>query len=106
MKPLDERSQAREVLARWRSQYPLKSPLRERFLSTENRLAALDTETATAADIEAITGNESWCQPQECEECRESSWMCVELGHEEFRQLTICRQCLVAAIALLPDTPR
>ena len=107
---LTEREQVRRVAAKWREQYPPSAaPDRPGGLAgfrehVYRRLCALDPETATAADVEAIIGNDSWVCPTPCHQCGHKSWECVRLGQEpdyDASNAIICRECLVAAIEAL-----
>lgn len=71
MELLDERSQVRGVAKRWRAQYgegTYGGDKRKRMVGAE--LAALDIETATAADVAEIVGNGSWVCMNTCHDMR------------------------------------
>jgi hypothetical protein len=109
MNLLDERAQVREAAGLWRHRYKAGSKWirTDRHADTAavyERLAALDVDTATAADVEAIIGNRSWCEPQRCHECGVRSWHVVQLGEDpdyESATANICTDCLRAALALV-----
>jgi hypothetical protein len=63
------------------------------------RLAALDTATATATDVAAIIGNESWTG-HFCGECADYKAVAVEFC-ETGDGTTICADCLAEALALI-----
>lgn len=84
---IDERSQIRSVLSRWREQYPL--PNSERA-SVERKLGALNLETATAGDVAAIIGNHSWVGPTKCDGCSREFGVVARVGQEPDYRLTHC----------------
>jgi hypothetical protein len=101
VKLLSEREQVRSLVKRWRERDP-GYRLWDARGDVDARLDALDPETATAADVRAAGVN--WARLRECDECREESWDCVELGEEPdhgSRTATICERCLRKALALI-----
>ncbi|WP_157900143.1 hypothetical protein [Rhodoferax koreensis] len=103
MKHLNEREQIRNAATKWRWQYA-GYPKNSEFSKISQKLEKLDVNSATAEDVKNIIGNDSWCSPMGCNECGKSSWECVELGEPadyESRTAHICRDCLVAALALI-----
>jgi len=105
MKLLDERTQIKQVAARWRAQYS-----RGIFASDDDKqqiqrqLDALDTDNATTDDVEVIIGNGSWVEPEECGECRDVTWNIVELGDDAEnadKRLPVCFLCLCRAVTLV-----
>ena len=68
------------------------------------KLVALDTETATAADVAAIIGNESWVRVEDCSDCGAKYLKSVtQLGEEpdyESQTAYVCDDCLRKALAL------
>ena len=107
MELLNERNQVRTVARRWHVQYgagTYGSDNRGRMVG--NELAALDAETATAADVAEIVGHESWVGENTCHECGAETWDAVQVGQQpdyESSTATICRDCLRAALRLLGD---
>lgn len=108
MKLLTEREQVRSVSAKWRSQYATYTSSDRADVAHKKdigmRLAALNPEKATAADVSEIVGNESWVCPTECDECGESSWNVVVLGEApdyDSSTACICVRCLKKAVALV-----
>ena len=84
---LTERYLIQRVAGRWDKQYKIDSEKKLGFtlqreftlpngtvyvepnrIETSNKLHALNTDTASAADVEAIVGNKSWTT-QRCNEC-------------------------------------
>lgn len=107
MKLLNERTKVRDVYARWLLQYPPDSCAKD-TLEIGERLAALDPETATANDVTAIIGNDSWCGPTRCDECGQDAAVAVQLGEEpdyESRTIRVCSACLCKALGMLTPTP-
>jgi hypothetical protein len=69
-----------------------------------DELAALDVETATAADVAEIVGNGSWVGKNICNACKAETWDAVQLGEPpdcESSTVTICADCLRSALRLL-----
>jgi hypothetical protein len=59
-------------------------------------LRALDVETATAADVNAIIGNNTWASLT-CDGCGEDKYRILRLGDEpdyEARWQDLCLDCL------------
>lgn len=107
MKIIDERHQVREVAERWKSQYgsggtwgrTLKGDAGEIY----QKLAALNPETAVAADVASIIGNTSWAGPSDCHECGETVVRTVEMGQPpdyESHTAQLCESCIRKALAL------
>jgi len=107
MKLLNERHQVRNVAEKWRAQYGAGTyggDKRQRMVGQE--LAALNAETATAAEVAEIVGNGSWVCKNTCHECGAETWDAVEVGQPpdyESSTATICGNCLRAALRLLGD---
>ena len=106
MKLLSEREQVRSVAEEWGWCWPnaaLRLPSGVVVGDISQRLAALDPETATAADVEAA-GAKGYVEPHKCHECGEKSWDCVKLGGlPDYLDCTatICEGCLRKALALI-----
>jgi hypothetical protein len=107
MRRTSEREQVRGIAARWEEAYfdhRLKTWLYgddKRLI--HGRLAALDPEVATAADVAAIIGNSSWIEPFTCTECCDRNWSVVLVGDEpDFESHTAyaCPPCLRKLVAL------
>lgn len=106
MKLITERTQVREVAKRWANSYPENGPYGRdpQKQAITKALAALDVETATAADVAAIIGNDSWCCPQKCHECGAVVDVAVQVGEEpdyESNTATLCFACVENALALM-----
>jgi hypothetical protein len=114
MKLTTQRDLIRSVATRWRQQYepfthdtPLFSvrnghrqviPKKEIAASLE----ALDKETATAADVAAIIGNESWTRLT-CDECGKDTDAVIMVGQEpdyESHTASLCRSCVERASSI------
>jgi hypothetical protein len=101
MKLMNERNQVRGIAKRWRAQYGAYKDWKQ---EVTRKLDAIDDETATAADVAAIIGNETWAEPRTCHECGEASWDVVQVGEEpdyESATALVCVHCLRKAIALV-----
>ena len=59
--------------------------------STKAKLAALDLNTATAADIKAIIGNDTWTSLR-CDECGQHSEVIITLGDGD-PLFDLCLKC-------------
>jgi len=102
MKLLNERNQVKDAAARWKKQYAESLVKRDHDIAEQ--LEAIDPETATASDVEAIVGNSDWARPQSCDECGASSWDVVRFGEEpDYGSSTawVCVSCLRTAIAMV-----
>lgn len=105
-----ERDRIRTVAERWLNQYPVDG---ERTLRSHRtilaKLQAMDPETATSAEVEAVIGNGSWTTDR-CNECKEwtHGWA-IMVGDEpdyDSRTATLCLSCARKVAALLPkDAP-
>jgi len=113
MKLITQRDQIRTIAERWKGQYCRRafSPAANKVIdfwsrvyicdSTEEvykKLAALDVETATPADIDAIIGNDFWGKlGYHCNECdAEPPDAILQVGEEpdyESRTAFLCRDC-------------
>ncbi len=120
MKITTQRDLIRKVAKRWREQYepftndpPIFSwrtgtyspPISKRQIA--EKLDAIDTETATAADVEAIIGNDSWTDLK-CDECGKYVDSVLTVGDEpdfESRTASLCRDCVKLAVSMFADTP-
>lgn len=103
---LTERDLIRQVADRWRKTYfdgrtqSWRQSLGDSCL-TYDRLAALDPEAATAADVNAIIGNQTWSRPQ-CTVCQERVVKVVVLENCE-SEAHVCLACLDRARNLLRE---
>lgn len=101
------RQQIRGVAAAWRAQYGDR-PKIPHLADVLPRLEALDRETASAAEVDAIIGNPSWTGLR-CDVCHEDCAAIVQLGDEpdyDSTTLDICGECLAAASAILAHVER
>lgn len=105
---LSERNQVKQAIQRWIATYGL-----DRTYSADHRgrrvgaeLAALDPETATAAQVAEIIGTRSWVYERVCDECGVTTWYLVSLDlltvHES-DPVYLCRNCLNVALQLLDN---
>ena len=91
------RGEIRSVVARWTAQYPPGSKD-----DITARLKALNTETATAADVAAIIGNPTWTDLR-CDDCAADVACVVEFGQDDDYDsptATVCVPCLSRALTL------
>lgn len=108
MKLITERDVIRQVPARWRKTCEgVKDPSWwGNVQKVEERLFALDTETCTAGDVDAIIGNSSWTHIS-CDECQIRVTAIVEAGEEpdyESRTVHLCKSCAEKAWRLIETT--
>lgn len=89
MRLFNARTKIRGVPARWHNQYP-KGRAEESQLEVGRKLDALNLETASAADVDAIIGNNSWTT-ERCDECGAQVHEGVVLG--EHTTVSICAIC-------------
>ena len=99
----------RIVADRWGRQYSQPRTLTDQSNTAEKhaKLLALNGETATEGDVEAIIGNGGWTK-QTCSQCKlESDWLCCvgEPPDYESQTAMLCQSCLRAAAKLLPTEP-
>ncbi len=95
----------RTVADRWAAQYPIPYTLHDGRSTAEfhAKLVALDKETATPADIEAILGN-NWTT-MTCDACGcQADWTCTVGQEPDYESSTarLCVNCLKDAAALIP----
>lgn len=115
MKLITIRSQIRDVSERWDRRYKSGTYGADK-VETGKRLAEIDPETATAEEVAAIIGNDSWACRQDCDECGEESTILVRVGGEpDYRGVVrvgeeptygsapseICQECLNTAVQLM-----
>ena len=90
-----ERSMIQRVAARWRGQYGSDARSNPSQYAKCDLLDALDPETATKAEVDAIIGNGSWTSPEDCSECRSRDGRpVVELGQEPDYESSTAWICL------------
>lgn len=105
MRLITIRDKIRTVAERWAEKYG--SPRG----AISDKLRALDLDTATAADVARIVGNDSWVG-LECNECGGKFDEVVEAGEPlvedyDYRSatVTLCRECATRAAALFGGQP-
>jgi len=112
MRVITIRSQIRDVSKRWDETYRDRERLTlDKGYNAEikvicERLAALDLETATAAEIAAIIGNDTWVEPKNCDECSGVFGTVIEIGEKpnwESRTAYVCCDCLHKAYSAACD---
>ena len=103
MKLITERQQIRDVAKEWEAIYKYY-PETSEFTETTEKLKKLNVETATAMDVEAIIGNNSWCCPSTCDECGLDYDVVVKVGENpdyEGTTINLCEGCIKKALALI-----
>lgn len=114
MKAIHQRDVIREVGPRWTEQYKQYQPdqkigirkNREAVGVIRKRVAALDLETCTVADVDKAIGTTGWAD-NECDECHKSFPVLIRLGAEpeyDARWQDLCGKCLGKAAALHAKT--
>jgi len=98
---ITERDLIRTVPQRWDEQYkgPNRTPDK---VAISKRIRALDLESATAKDVEAAIGNDSWTELK-CDECGKYVTWVVQVGEKpdyESNTANLCRECLAQVWAL------
>ena len=105
MNAITVRSLIRAVADRWDRQYPPghKHTAPDK-VAIGVRLRALDAETATAAEVDAIIGNSSWTDVPRCDDCGAVGLsVVVQVGEAlDYESATahLCLPCLRAAVEL------
>lgn len=103
MKKWDERARVRDAIRCWLANYgpdgSYGSDKRGRAVGRE--LLALDPETATAAQVTEIIGNDSWAGPLACSQCGARTYDIVQVGQPEDYDSGLCRECLSSALKML-----
>lgn len=104
MKIRTQREAIRESLALWRDRYPVNGTLHGAAWDTPAKrkaMHALDPETCTLADVEALAPG--WGK-LDCDECNESVEILIHFGDEpdyDARWWYVCASCLSKAATLL-----
>lgn len=99
MKIKTTRSEILNVVQRWVEQYPTSNEAKTA------RLRQLDLETATATDVAAIIGNDTWTSLK-CDECQADVSCVIEIGEPpdyESHTVEVCVACLSKAMALAAE---
>tara|TARA_R110000744_G_scaffold10369_15_gene32432 strand:- start:379 stop:705 length:327 start_codon:yes stop_codon:yes gene_type:complete len=81
------------------SSYPATDPMRH----VGEKLALLDKELATEADVANITGNERWTKLT-CDECQQDVDNVIALGElsdYESNTASLCKECLNKAYRVM-----
>ena len=104
LKLITQRDLIRDLAKRWAEQYGSSYWKNdEEKQSILRKLEAADLETATAADIEAVIGNNSWTT-LECDVCDLYVDAVVQCGDEpdyESSTANMCRACAIKAAEML-----
>lgn len=102
MRIVTTRDLIRTVAERWAAQY--YGTGRPEKIEILRRLRLIDPETVTAAEVDAIIGNDDWTKSV-CGECAELVSVAIEIGaavHFDgvIETNSLCIPCLKSAIAL------
>lgn len=98
MRLINTRQLVLSVAARWAQRYPLRLPGTYEA-QVFQALLALDLNTATVADVEALVGTDTWTTIV-CDQCRRRVSCAIEVGAEldaESRTAVLCRACCTDA---------
>lgn len=110
MRIIDERHQVKGIAARWKAQYIDQIGNNWAFsdgskaVDIYEQLLALNDDTATAQDVAAIIGNNSWAGPTACHECGQTVARTVEIGQPpdyDSHTAQVCEACLRKALVLI-----
>jgi hypothetical protein len=97
MKLITQRDIIRDIANRWRSQYPASKMYK--------KLLALNLETVTAKEIDAIVGNDSWTRTPRCSECgKQDGDDILQVGQEpdcESETAWLCMRCFRVAVDIV-----
>lgn len=99
MKHISKRDIIKAVATQWREQCKNHST-NEHKIIVGVKLAALNTDTCTAEDVNAIMGNTSWTELK-CDECKQDVDDVIQLGDEpgyDSATVCVCYECLTKAI--------
>lgn len=102
------RAEIRTVAARWKEQYHPGERWGECLGGAQEihrKLLALDPETATREQVDAIIGNASWTEIR-CTGCQRDVDAAVELGElpdYESATIVLCAGCLSLAVTVLKN---
>lgn len=103
MKLINQRELIRGVAKAWREAYSDARYGADKA-TIGRKLAKLNGETATAAEVEAIIGNPTWTNVPTCDECgKENPPAVVEIGRPpdyESSTAHVCQACIAKAIRL------
>jgi hypothetical protein len=103
MEIITQREIIKAVADSWKSQYLPHGRGNKHSVDIWNRLNALDLNTASAADVVAIIGNDSWTRLR-CHSCGGEVERLIEIGEPpdcESRTARVCLPCITKAYELL-----
>lgn len=117
MKVITARTQIRELPALLEKAWKRHDGTWKRIVQAEPdtqkihaKVAALNPETATVAEVEAAMGFSGWLNETFCRECQHHVDVVVQLGEEpdyESRTTELCLDCLRSAVKAAEDaTPK
>lgn len=101
------RDEIRSVARRWQEQYRrfgtwatyTGSAWKQQPEAVHEALLGIDVETVDAGEVNRIIGNTLWTEVR-CNECMEAFERAVNFACGEYT-LTICRSCLLDAVAIV-----
>lgn len=100
MKTMTVEDRIANVADRWKAQYFGSQWMSVRMMDVWSKLKALP-ENATAAQVAAIVGNDTWTSIR-CYECGQHVEVVIVLNEtEDYNTFAICEGCLNAAQILL-----
>lgn len=108
MQLITERDLIRGVAKAWDEQYGTPTDPKYSETLVSQRLHELDTEKATAQDVAAIIGNDSWTTLR-CHECGKDTTTILRLGEPpdyESNTADICPTCIRQAYQALSKSKR
>lgn len=100
------RSRILTVAKRWRQQYPKADPHNLQWHeNVYEKLVALDLNTATAEQVDAIIGNDTWTESdKKCDDCGKACSIWAVVGQPldyESATACICFDCAFRAAELM-----
>lgn len=107
MKLFTIRTQILDVAKRWSDQYAnWPHDFDGEKAGIGRKLKRLKKSTASAEDVAAIIGNDSWAREEECSECEQKAGVLVELGWDseyDCPKVKVCRTCIQKAATLIKN---
>ena len=100
MKSLGQREQIRTVAERWKFNYCqvgtwVVTQKGDDTKAIYEELLKLDLETCSIIEVEALVGSDRWVRMQECHECAQKRWACLDIGGT-----VLCSQCMYRGLGV------